>query len=85
MTDKQRKLDAVIGGYGSILIEYHRCDSIAGAFIRVSGPGGSVALRGQPLLALVAAVKLLGLGEPSIALEASIAAKLDWQLNGEIE
>ena len=71
--------DIVIGGYGEVLIEYHQASDLRGTFIRVSGRGGSVALSGEPLKALVAAAQLFGL-EPSAAMTAAIAEKVDLQL-----
>lgn len=71
--------DIVVGGYGEVLVEYHPTTDLRGAFIRVSGRGGSVALTGEPLKAVVAIAGLFGI-EPSAAMTAAIAEKVDLQL-----
>lgn len=71
--------DIVVGGYGEVLVEYHQSCDLRGAFIRVSGRGGSMALTGEPLKAVVAIARLLEV-EPSAAMIAAIAEKVDLQL-----
>ncbi len=79
ITARKRPPDILIGGFGEVLVEYHPAATVRGGFIRVSSHGQSVALTGQPLEAILAMAKLLGV-EPSKEMVEAIGDKVELQL-----